>query len=288
MPKLGYMGPSGTFSEKAALEYLKTLKPKKMDLGSYETIQDVILAVNRGELSEGVVPIENSVEGTIGVVTDFLAKKDIKLKIKAEVVVPVFHYLIAGKGTKLDNVTDIISHPQGIDQCMDFIRENLRRAKIHLAYSTSDAVSRVAQEQLIGEKKRHLAAIGSNTAAKVYGLKIIASKINVPDNETRFVVLSKKDALATGTDKTSIVFSIRRDKPGGLHHILGEFATRAINLTKIESRPSKKALGDYLFFIDMQGHIEDELIAEAIADIQHKTAFFKILGSYPKAIRKGK
>ena len=169
------------------------------------------------------------------------------------------------------------------------MRHKIPRAKLHLSYSTADAVRQVATslgEKIIAHGKVKgsvFAAIGTTASAKLYGLKVIASKINARENQTRFVVLAKTDQPRTGDDKTSIVFSIAKDRPGGLHDVLGEIAMRNINLTKIESRPSKKALGDYYFFADLQGHRKDKVIAEALSDIKRKTSFLKLLGSYPRA-----
>jgi len=289
MLKVGFLGPEGTFCEEASLLYTKKLK--NVELISYSTIYDLLIAVNKGHLDEGITPIENSIEGTVGIVTDMLVK-DVNLVIRQEIVLPVFHYLLAQKGIKLSQVTDIISHPQAIDQCKDYLRKKLPHVTIHLSYSTADAVRQVAAapegEVLkikgIKAKKRVFAAIGTKAASKLYGLRVLASEINdYPDNLTRFVVLAKKDHARTGDDKTSIVFSIAKDKPGGLHNILGEFASRRINLTKIESRPSKRALGDYFFFVDLQGHRGDKFTAEALSEIKRKVAFFKLLGSYPRA-----
>ena len=205
----------------------------------------------------------------------------------------MYHYLVAQKGIHLREVTDVISNPPALDQCKDFLRKNLPGAKLHLAYSTADAVRQVAislGEKIIAHgrvKGNVFAAIGTAASAKLYGLKVVASKINASENQTRFVVLSKADHPRTGNDKTSLVFSIAKDRPGGLHDVLGEIAARNINLTKIESRPSKKYLGDYYFFADMQGHRKDKIMVEVIAGIRRKTSFFKILGSYPRYEPKG-
>jgi len=275
--KVGFLGPEGTFSEEASKLYINKL-PGKIDLIPYGTIHDVLYAVQKDEVSEGIVPIENSIEGTIGVVTDMLVK-DVDLKIKHELAIPIFHYLIAEKGTKLSQITDVMSIPQVLEQCRDFLRTKLPKAKLHFARSSAEAVRQVATSLQDGV----YAAIGNINSAKFYGLEVIAKKINAKDNQTRFVVLAKKDHARTGKDKTSIVFSIRQDRPGGLHNVLAVIAKRNINLTKIESRPSKKALGDYYFFIDMEGHRNDKLIKETIAEIKKKTSFLKLLGSYPKA-----
>ncbi|OGC23746.1 hypothetical protein A2291_05115 [candidate division WOR-1 bacterium RIFOXYB2_FULL_42_35] len=285
--KVGYLGPEGTFSEEACKLYSKKV-PGKLDLYPYATFHDLLVAVDKGKLAEAILPIENSIEGTIGLVSDMLVK-DVNLLIKQEMVLPIYQYLIAPKGTQLSNVTDVMSHPQPLGQCTDFLRKHLPKAKLHLAYSTSDAAMKVAAS-LGGGGGSHgrvegavFAAIGNKSAAQYYGLKILANKINAKDNKTRFVVLAKKDSKRTGKDKTSIVFSIRRDRPGGLHDVLAVFAVRNINLTKIESRPSKKALGDYYFFADMEGHRNDKAIAEALSEIKQKTSFMKLLGSYRKA-----
>ena len=284
--KIGYLGPEGTFSEEASQLYKNKLGAN-VELIPYATFYDLLFAVEHGKVVEAIAPIENSIEGTIGTVTDMLAK-DVNLFIRQEMVLPVYHYLIAPKGIKLSAITDVISIPQALDQCKDFLRKHLPKAKLHMAASTSNAVMQVATS--IGEKlavhskiKGHVfAAIGTKSAAHLYGLSIIAEKINAKDNQTRFVVLAKKDHAPTGRDKTSIVFSIRKDRPGGLHACLEAFADKKINLTKIESRPSKKALGDYYFFIDLEGHRQDRLIAGALAELKKQTGFFKLLGSYPK------
>ncbi|MBN2057466.1 MAG: prephenate dehydratase [Candidatus Saganbacteria bacterium] len=285
--KIGFLGPEGTFSEEASKAYVKRL-PGKNELIPYTAFHDLLFAVDKGKVKEGILPIENSIEGTIGVVPDMLVK-DVKLMMRQEIVLPVFHYLIAQQSIKLREITDVISHPQALDQCKDFLRKKLPKVKLHLAYSTSNAVRQVATS--LGEKiiaKSHakgsvFAAIGTENAAKLYGLNVLARKINAKENQTRFVVLAKKDHKRTGRDKTSIVFSIRMDRPGGLHDALAVFAERDINLTKIESRPSKKALGDYYFFADMYGHRQDRVVAEALREMKKKTSFLKVLGSYPRA-----
>jgi prephenate dehydratase len=285
--KVGYLGPEGTNSEEASQLYLKKVEGRAV-LIPFTTIHDVLFAANRGKVNEAIVPIENSIEGTIGVVTDMLVK-DVNLMIRQELVVPIYHYLIVQKGISLKEITDVISNPQVLDQSKDFLRKHLPGAKLHLAYSSANAVRQVATslgEKVIAHgrvKGSVFAAIGTEASARLYGLKIVASRINARENRTRFVVLAKTDHPRTGKDKTSIVFSIATDRPGGLHDVLSEFAIRNINLTKIESRPSKKALGDYYFFADMQGHHQDKVIADALSEIKRKTSFLKLLGSYPKA-----
>lgn len=285
--KVGYLGPEGTFSEEAAKLYFRKLEGKATLL-PFGTIHSLLLAADRKEIDEAVVPLENSIEGTISVVPDLLAK-EVNLMIRQELVLPIYHYLIAHKGVKLSQITDVISNPPALDQCQNFLRKKLPKAKLHLSYSTADAVKQVAfslGEMVIAHGKVKggvFAAIGTAASAKLYGLKIVASRINAKDNQTRFIVLGKKDHARTGQDKTSLVFAIAKDRPGGLHNVLKEFADRNINLTKIESRPSKKVLGDYYFFADLAGHRQDLVVAAALSGVKRKTSFLKMLGSYPKA-----
>ena len=289
--KIGYLGPEGTFSEEASKVYKKMIKGKTCML-PFTTIHDLLFAADKRKLNEAIVPVENSIEGSVGIVLDMLVK-DVDLMIKQELIIPVYHYLISQKGVHLSEITDVISHPQAIDQCKEFLTKNLKKAKMHLSYSTADAVRQVAVslgEKIIAHGKIKgpvFAAIGTKASAGLYGLKVIAPNINAKENQTRFLVLSKNDAAPSLRNKTSIVFSISKDRPGGLFQILGEFADRGINLTKIESRPSKKALGDYYFFMDMQGHRKNHKIREAVAQIKRKVAFFKMLGSYPQSAKKG-
>jgi prephenate dehydratase len=279
MLKVGFLGPEGTFSEEASAIYQK--KIGKANFVPYSTFHDLLIDTDRGRIDEGIAPIENSVEGTIGIVTDTLVN-EVDLKIKQEIVIPVQHYLMAKINVPPNKITEVLSHPQVIDQCKHYLRKNLSNAKIRFAFSTADAARQVAEAEVI-KKLDVPAAIASRSSAKLYGLSIIRSKINdYPHNSTRFVVLAKKDSMRSGSDKTSIVFSILRDRPGGLHEVLGEFAKRRINLTKIESRPTKRTLGDYFFFIDVQGHRTDKAVSEALTAVKRKASFFKMLGSYPK------
>jgi prephenate dehydratase len=287
--KVGYLGPEGTNSEEASRLYLKRLEGKA-ELIPYTTIHDVLLAAQHGKISEAIVPIENSIDGTISTVTDMLVK-EVDLQICQELVIPIYHYLIAQKGISFRDITDVISNPQVLDQCKDYLRKKLPKAKLHLSYSSAEAVRQVAislGERVIAHgrvKGSVFAAVGTESSAKLYNMNIVAKKINAQDNQTRFVVLAKKDHERTGKDKTSIVFSIAKDRPGGLHDVLSEFAVRNINLTKIESRPAKKVLGDYYFFADLQGHRNDPVISAALTEIKRKASFFKLLGSYPAARR---
>lgn len=279
MIKIGYLGPAGTFCEEAALLYTEKIEAQLVPL---TPLYDLILSIDKGDVDEGVVPIENSVEGSLSLTLDMLVK-EVKLLIKKEIILAVQHYLLGQAGTSLIEITDVVSHPQAQAQCHQFLRERLPGVKFHPAESTAQAVEAVANAK--SQPGQVLAAIGSLKAAKIYGLEVLSDVINdYQDNFTRFVVLGKKDAPPTGRDKTSIVFSSLRDKPGALWELLGEFAKRGINLTKIESRPSKKMLGDYLFFVDLEGHRTEPKVKEALAAVEKSVSYFKMLGSYPKCL----
>lgn len=243
------------------------------DLVPYCSIPAVMESVVNDECSFGVVPIENSIEGPVGITLDSLANK-FDLKIYKEIIISINQNLIVNPGCTMDDIEDVYSHAQAISQCRDFINEN--NIQPHYAISTARAA-----KDIIGDKTK--AAIGNRKVVDLYGLEILEANIQDTDNnETRFVVVSKKGHEITGKDKTSIIFSIYEDKPGELYKILGIFEKNAINLTKIESRPSKKGLGKYLFFVDFYGHIDDELTQNILNEINENTYFFKVLGSYPE------
>lgn len=230
-------------------------------------------SVANDECSFGVVPIENSIEGPVGITLDSLAHK-FDLKIYKEIIIPINQNLIVNPGCTMDDIEDVYSHAQAIAQCQEFIREN--KIQPHYAISTARAA-----KDIIGDNSK--AAIGNSKIVDLYGLEILKSNIqDVDNNETRFVVVSKKYHEITGKDKTSIIFSIYEDKPGGLYKILGIFEKNNINLTKIESRPSKKGLGKYLFFVDFNGHKDEELVKNILNEVEENTYFLKILGSYPE------
>ena len=243
------------------------------DLVPYCTIPAVMESVVNNETTYGVVPIENSIEGPVGITLDSLAHK-YDLKIFKEIIIPINQNLIVNPGTKMEDIEDVYSHAQAISQCREFIGEN--KFQPHYAVSTARAA-----KDIIGNSTK--AAIGNSKTAELYGLEILKSNIQDTDNnETRFVVLSKKDHEPTGVDKTSIIFSIYEDRPGSLYEILGIFQKNNINLTKIESRPSKKGLGKYLFFVDFEGHKNEDMIMDILEEISQKTYFLKVLGSYPQ------
>ena len=269
--KVAILGPRGTYTELAARTQFK-----EAEIIPYPMIMDVAGAVARGEVDAGVIPVESLREGSVGETLDALAWLDVK--IKAEIVVPISHSLLGVPGSKLEEITQVLSHPQALAQCRDFIRRFLPKAELIEMSSTAKAAEQVAKL-----KQKHMAAIGPRSLAEVYGLEVLQDDIQSGDiNITRFFCLAREDNKPTGYDKTSIVFYTAEDRPGLLYEILREFALRNINLTKIESRPSKRALGDYLFFIDFQGHRTDERVKEALDAIRPKVAMLKILGSYPK------
>ena len=266
MPSISFLGPKGTFTHEAASIIGDDLIP-------YCTIPAVLESVVNDDSLYGVVPIENSIEGPVGITLDSLANK-FDLKIYKEIIIPINQNLIVNPGTKMEDIEDVYSHAQAIAQCQEFISQN--KIQPHYAISTANAA-----KSIIGDKTK--AAIGNSMAAELYDLEILKRDIQDTDNnETRFVVVSKEDHEPTGRDKTSIIFSIYEDKPGALYDVLGIFRKNDINLTKIESRPSKKGLGKYLFFIDYIGHRKDAIFEDIINEIDEKTYFLKILGSYPQ------
>ncbi len=263
---ISFLGPKGTFTHQAANILGDNLIP-------YCTIPAVMESVANGETDFGVVPIENSIEGPVGITLDSLAHK-FDLKIFNEIIIPINQNLLVNPGCKIEDIEDVYSLEQAISQCREFIQEH--KLQPHYAVSTANAA-----KSIIGDKSK--AAIGNAKTVELYDLEILESNIQDTDNNaTRFVVLSNEDHKITGKDKTSIIFSIYEDRPGGLYNILGIFQKNNINLTKIESRPSRKGLGKYLFFVDFNGHKDDELIQSIISEIDENTYFLKVLGSYPE------
>ena len=271
--KIAFLGPEGTFTEEALIKYIKDLKEyEKMPIS---TIQDVIKSVDRGEVWQGVVPIENSIEGSVNITQDILTFES-DAKIIGEITIPIKHHLIGKKGTKIKNIKKILSHPHAAAQCRIFLAGKCAGCEIIAANSTAEAVKKLVSSE------SDTAAIGTKIAACLYDMEILFSDIeDSKENKTRFVIIGTIIPPKTGNDKTSIVCFLKKDKPGSLFNILKEFAERNINLTRLESRPAKKDLGDYVFMIDMEGHIHDKTIYEAIESLRNKVYLVKILGSYP-------
>ena len=275
-PTFGFLGPPGTFTQEALLQ---VVDPETAELIYFPTIEDVVLAVARGEIEQGMIPMENSVEGTVNASVDALGFETEGLFIQREVILPVRLHLLGRAGMKIEDIKEIYSMPHATAQCRRWLREHLPNAQIIASNSTAEAAGRVAYD------KGSSAAIGPNLAAMLFALDVIARDVtDHPEAETRFVVVGTKPAAASGRDKTSLIVFIAEDKPGALLQILTEFASRGINLTKLESRPTKRVLGEYCFFIDLEGHTEDSLVAEAIAALEPQVAKLKSLGSYPRAI----
>jgi prephenate dehydratase len=275
VPSVAFFGPAGTFAEEALLT--------QADLAAQERVPvigvpDVLATVESGACEVGFVPIENSIEGSVSITLDSLAFES-DLLIQREVDLPISMGLFAKPGTKLADVKQVLSFPIAAAQCRAFLRKRLPKAVFVAANSTADAAATVARS-----KRTDQAVIGNPLAAEIHGLDVLAREIaDHPDNETRFVVVGRGIPAPTGHDKTTIVCFQRADRPGSLLAILQEFAARAINLTKLESRPTKKSLGDYCFFIDFEGHVADELVADCLRTLAAKVAHVKYLGSYPVA-----
>jgi prephenate dehydratase len=264
---IGVLGPEGTFSEKAARKYLPAA-----GLRYFRDFEEVIAAVERGEVEIGVVPLENSLEGSVGMTLDALLRREVK--IVGEINLNVRHCLL-GLGQP-EEVKVILSHPQALAQCRGYLKRRFPEAELRTTGSTSHA-AKLAQEF------SEMAAIADAEVAERYDLAVIDRNVQDSDqNVTRFAVVGRKMPEPTGMDKTSLAIYLERAEPGALWEVLGEFAVRKINLTKIESRPSKLGLGDYHFFIDLEGHVSDPLVEEALARIRKRAATTKVLGSYPR------
>ncbi len=269
--RLAYLGPAGTFSEEAAVQY-----DPGAEMEPHASIPAVALAVASGMADEGVVPIENSLEGSVTFTLDTLIQED-RLLIRHELVLPIEHCLIVKPGIKSGEIQAIYSHPQALAQCRSFLERCFPKAQQIASLSTAAAVDDARESAEIS------AAIAPRRAAELQEMEILGEGVqDSSSNVTRFVVLAHSDHPRTGKDKTSLCFSFQEDKPGALYNALGVFAHRDINLTKIESRPSKQSLGDYIFLIDMHGHREDPVIAAAIETVRIHTSMLKVFGSYPR------
>ena len=268
--RIGYLGPAGTYTEQAALLYAPYA-----ELEPYPTISAVGAAVADDELESGVVPIENSLEGSVTFTLDLLIAQS-SLSIRNEVVIPIDHYLVAPPGVSVDSVEVIYSHPQALAQCRSYLGENFPTVAREASLSTVAAVLDMQSS------RAPAAAICPQRATEIYDVHILARSIqDNSTNQTRFVVLAHDDHPPTGHDRTSISFAFAVDRPGNLYHAIGEFAERNINLVKIESRPTKQELGRYIFLIDCDGHREEPEVAAALRGLQEYADVFKILGSYP-------
>ena len=274
--RVAFLGPAGTFTEEA----LRHSAPAGAGLDeiAYPTVYETVMAVQHGDVERAVVPIENSLEGSVTATLDALAGEADRVRIAAEVVRPVSHCLIARDGVALEDVRRVISHPQAIAQCAEFLRGRLAHAEPGSAPSTADAVRTVA------ESPEPLAALGPRLAADLYGCVILAEGVeDRSDNVTRFVWLApESDAPPAAPSKTSIVFwGFNDESPGALVGVLAELADRGVNLTKIESRPRRVALGHYMFFADLDGGAEEPAVAEALGALARRVETLRVLGTYP-------
>ena len=271
--RLAYLGPQGTYSEEAAMLY-----DTEAELVAATTLPGVVQRVHGGEADEGIVPVENSLEGTVTFTADLLIQ-EMRLKIKSELVLPIHHCLLVKPGDSSEGVEVVYSHPQSLGQCRDYLQRRFPEASLMPSLSNSSAVS-----DMLGSDRRALAIAGKR-AALLFDVQILEEEIeDNHSNATRFIVLAEEDGAPTGDDKTSICFSFDADRPGSLVSVLQEFSNRGINLNKIESRPTRRSLGRYFFLADVDGHHEDEDVRGALNVIGEKVSMLKVLGSYPKYI----
>jgi prephenate dehydratase len=271
-----YFGPPATFTQEALLTQADLAVAALTPLGSITTVLE---AVAGGDVDWGFVPIENAIEGTVSATIDALIH-DVDLYIQREVVMDIHLHLMASPGVALTDVRHVSSYPHALAQCQKYLARALPDAEQRAANSTADAA------RVLGESgDPDGAAIAPRLAAERYGLEIVAEDVeDHPDNQTRFVLVARtRVPRPTGHDKTSIVCFQRADHPGSLHGILGQFAARNINLSKLESRPTKQGLGDYCFVIDLAGHVGDEMVADCLRDLHASVAGVKFLGSFPAA-----
>jgi prephenate dehydratase len=285
-PRVGYLGPEGTFSEEALFA---SAAPETVEPVPLASIFDTVAALREGTVDLSIVPIENSLEGSVGVTLDLLAGEAEDVEIVGEALLRVRHSLIATQPVALGEIDTVVTHPQVPGQCTSFLRRELPQARIVPASSTAEAVRTVVQD---GESRR--AALGTLLAAEIYGGTVVREGVqDRDDNETRFVWLARADAedsaaplrdVAGGAWKTSLAFWGRgADSPGWLVRCLDEFARRGINLTKIESRPLRERLGTYMFFVDLEGRIDERPVQEAVAGVSPMCEEVRVLGTYRTA-----
>ena len=270
--KVGYLGPPGTFAEEAALRHdpTATLVPLPSN-GA------VVAGVASGDTDEGVAPVENSLEGAVNETLDTLIQSE-RVFVRGELVLAIEHCLIAAPGARMEDVRLVMSHPQALAQCRAFLERHCPGARLEAALSTAAAVETALRTP-------GAAAIGTRRAAQLLGGALLAEAIqDVAHNKTRFLVLGRSDAQPTGDDKTSIAFTVAHDRPGTLMAVLRELADRQINLTRIESRPTRQDLGIYVFLVDFQGHREQPVVAEALRAVEEQAFYFRVLGSYPRFV----
>jgi len=267
---VGFQGEPGAYSQEAAVSFFGPT----VEAGPFDTLEEVFKAVEDGALPHGIVPVENSQVGSITRCYDLLL--DSNVMVSGETLVRVTHCLIANPGVPLEDIKRVYSHPQALGQCQSYLRQ--LDVEVVPAYDTAGSVRMIKEERMLDG-----AAIASARAAEIYEMNILARQIeDNHNNTTRFFVLSKQDSTPTGDDKTSIVFMLQH-RPGTLYEALRVFAERGINLTKIESRPTRQKPWEYNFYLDFEGHRQDRMIGEALEKLRPLTLFLKVLGSYPRA-----
>jgi chorismate mutase/prephenate dehydratase len=268
---VAFQGEIGAYSEEAVFQYFGhsvTAKPS-------ESFDSVFKLVEQGEASFGVVPVENSLEGSISRVYDLLLNSN--LQVCGELDLRIIHCLIANRGATLSTIKKVYSHPQALGQSQTFLN-HLGVESISI-YDTAGSVKMIKEQKMLDS-----AAVASARASEIYNMKILAREIeDNPNNFTRFFILSKTDSPPTGMDKTSIVFSVKHE-PGALYDAIKEFADSKINLTKIESRPTRQKAWEYNFYLDFEGHRQDKIVKDTLQRLEKHTLFLKVLGSYPKAM----
>ena len=283
--RVGYFGPEGTFTQEALLA---ATRGADLDVVPLPTIYDTVMAVHDGSVQRALVPIENSLEGSVNATLDALAMETEDVRILGEVVHPIVQCLIARTDLDLSEIEVVVSHPQASAQCARFIRTRLPSARVLVGSSTAEAVRQVSAQD------GPWAALGNRLAAERYGCQVLRAGVeDVADNETRFVWLGPAGAapgLAGGSDaplgpwKTAIVFwGVGSEAPGWLVSCLSEFAGRGVNLTRIESRPRKQGLGRYMFFTDLEGRDTEPHVAAALEGVRSHVEVVRVLGSFPAA-----
>lgn len=266
--KVCYLGPEATFTHQAALKWFGP----SVELIPLDSIVSVFKEVERGNYGFGVVPVENSTEGSVNITLDMFLESD--LKIVSEIYLDITHNLLSNSSR--EKIKKIYSHPQALAQCRNYLQKNFSNAELIETGSTSKAA-------LIASKENRSAAIASELAAKMYNINILEKNIQDKiNNSTRFLTIGKAAPSKTKKDKCSILFSVQH-KPGTLFEALRPFYDKKINLTKIESRPTKQKQWEYIFFVDFEGFIEDENVKKALEELKKHCIFIKVLGCYPSA-----
>src|SRR4051794_18584529 len=280
--RVAYLGPRGTFSEDALRA---AVGDEEIEPVPFPSVYDAILAVREGKADRALVPFENSIEGAVTATLDTLAFDADGVTLVGEYDLPIRHCLIASREIALDRIEVVVSHPQPSAQCARFIRENLPQAEVRAAPSTAEAVRTVA------ESDQPWAALGAESAADLYGAAVLRHGVeDEPDNITRFVWVAPEGTTASGSGpwRTSLVFSeLGEDHPGALVDALQVFSDRAVNLSRIESRPLRRGLGRYQFFLDVEGSAAEEPLAGAVETLRAKAENVRLLGSWPTAAPPG-